>query len=292
MSLSLNQQVFVFCFMALYGVGASILFDLFRSIYKVCHPSALTIGIGDILFWAIISVSAFFALFIINNAQIRMFEFLAMILGSLIYFLTLSSLIFFIFSVIVKTVRKIFSFFFKICLTIALFLYKMVLRLLTCVTVPFRWLWGICNKIFKHMLFKFRHTTWVIIKNSKLKRKMLKSKRNNRKTDLKKRRKYAMAKGRKNKKKTPPVYMLLRVLTIAFAVFAVVKIVSQQPLLNQYNVKATEYENQIQAEKDKIEHYKNLKELYKSEEYKMLIAKERLGLVEENEKVYVDASGR
>lgn len=101
-----------------------------------------------------------------------------------------------------------------------------------------------------------------------------------------------MTKDKKNKKKTPPIYVILRVLTIVFVVFTVVKIVAQQPLLNQYNVKATEYENQIQAEKDKIEHYKNLKELYKTEEYQMLIAKERLGLVEENEKVYIDASGK
>ena len=101
-----------------------------------------------------------------------------------------------------------------------------------------------------------------------------------------------MAEKKKNKKKTPPVYIFLRFFTIAFVIFALFKIIAQQPLLNQYNVKATEYTNQIQTEKDNIEHYKNLKKLDQSEEYKMLIAKERLGLVEENEKVYIDAGSK
>ena len=39
------------------------------------------------------------------------------------------------------------------------------------------------------------------------------------------------------------------------------------------------------------EHYDNLTEQYKTEEYQKLQAKERLGLVEENEKVYIDVSG-
>ncbi len=48
---------------------------------------------------------------------------------------------------------------------------------------------------------------------------------------------------------------------------------------------------QIDAQQKEKEHYDNMTKLYKTEEYQKLFAKERLGLVEENEKVFVDVSG-
>lgn len=177
MSLSLNQQIFIFLALAVYGICASVLFDLFRCVYRIYKPSAVTVGIGDILFWFILSVATFFALFTINNGQIRIFEFLAMICGSIIYFLTLSPIVIFIFSAIIKIFKKIFSFFFKICLTIALFLYKMVLRILTCITIPFRWVFKAVKTLFKRLVFKFHHSVGMILKNNIQRRKIVKSKR-------------------------------------------------------------------------------------------------------------------
>ena len=97
---------------------------------------------------------------------------------------------------------------------------------------------------------------------------------------------------KKAKKKNSPAIILLRLTAVFFAVFALVRFFVQQPVLNQCNQKIDEYSKQIEAEKESIEHYKNMKELYQTDEYKMIIAKERLGLVEENEKVYVDANGK
>lgn len=97
---------------------------------------------------------------------------------------------------------------------------------------------------------------------------------------------------KKEKKKTPPIYIFLRIFTIGFAIFTVIRVVAQQPALNQYEIKTQECTKNIEEEKEKIKHYDNLKELYKTEDYQMLVAKERLGLVEENEKVYIDANSR
>lgn len=97
---------------------------------------------------------------------------------------------------------------------------------------------------------------------------------------------------KKSKKNVTPLRVFFRVFTVVFAVFTVVKVIAQQPLLGQYDNKIEEYKQQIAEENDKIEHYKNLKELYQTEEYKILIAKERLGLVEENEKIYIAANGK
>ncbi len=98
-------------------------------------------------------------------------------------------------------------------------------------------------------------------------------------------------KNNKRKKSVSALHVFLRVFTIVFAVFTIVKVIAQQPLLGQYDNKLDEYDNLIAEENEKIEYYGNLKELYKTEEYKILIAKERLGLLEENEKVYIAANG-
>ena len=98
-------------------------------------------------------------------------------------------------------------------------------------------------------------------------------------------------KNNKNKKSISVLHLFLRVFTVVFAVFTIVKVIAQQPLLGQYDNKLNEYDNLIAEENEKIEYYNNLKELYKTEEYKILIAKERLGLLEENEKLYIAANG-
>ncbi len=174
MSLSLNQQVFIFLIMALYGACASMLFDFFKSVYKIFKLPAFAVGICDIIFWVIVSISAFFTLFTVNDGQIRVFEFLAMVLGSVIYFLTLSPPVVFVFSVFLKMFKKIFSFFLKFFLTIALFLYKMILRLLLCISIPFKWVYGIVLNLCKKTAFKFRRSTGAVIKNSRQRRKIKK----------------------------------------------------------------------------------------------------------------------
>ena len=59
----------------------------------------------------------------------------------------------------------------------------------------------------------------------------------------------------------------------------------------QLDAQIKDLERQISEQEKEKEHYDSMAELYKTEEYQKLFAKERLGLVEENEKVFVDVSG-
>ena len=59
----------------------------------------------------------------------------------------------------------------------------------------------------------------------------------------------------------------------------------------QLDAQIADLERQIGEQEKEKEHYDSMTELYKTEEYQKLFAKERLGLVEENEKVFVDVSG-
>ena len=107
MSAGINEQLWIFILMFIYGAVAACIFDVLRSIHRIFKPSALTVGIGDIIFWLIISVLTFFAIFISNNGQIRFYEFFAMILGSIIYFLMLSKVVVFIFSMVFLCLKRI-----------------------------------------------------------------------------------------------------------------------------------------------------------------------------------------
>ncbi len=99
-------------------------------------------------------------------------------------------------------------------------------------------------------------------------------------------------KGTKSRQKAPKLHVLLRIFVIIFAIFTIFRVIAQQPLINQYKLEKEECEKAIQAEKENIEYYENRKEFYQTEEGKKIVAKERLGMVGENEKVYIDANGK
>lgn len=171
MSLGLNEQLIVFLLMIVYGGIVSIIFDLLRSIYRIFKPSALTVGIADVIFWLFLSILTFFAFFLANNGQLRFFEFLAMILGSIVYFLTLSKPILLLFSGIFFCFKKIFCIFFKFFLTIICFLYKMLLRMLMCIVVPILALWRRIRMMFKIIFYKLRSGIGSVMKVRKRKNK-------------------------------------------------------------------------------------------------------------------------
>ncbi len=86
------------------------------------------------------------------------------------------------------------------------------------------------------------------------------------------------------------------VLLLGIVVFALgflgVKFYRQSALNAKLDEQIASLEEQIAQQEAQKEHYDNLTELYKTEEYQKLFAKERLGLVEENEKIFIDVSGQ
>ena len=95
----------------------------------------------------------------------------------------------------------------------------------------------------------------------------------------------------RQKKRKKSVKLVLRLALLAFFVFAAVRFISQQPLLSEYDNKISELNEQIEHQEQEKAHYEELKALYETEEYQKQLARERLGLVEENERVFIDVSG-
>lgn len=105
------------------GIAIAIVFDIFRVLRRTFKTADIITYIEDIVFWAITAVILLYAIFIFNNGQIRFYLFIAIILGSLTYFLTLSK--YFvkinvkILAILLAPFRKIFAFFERIFRKIA-----------------------------------------------------------------------------------------------------------------------------------------------------------------------------
>ncbi len=128
MEVSVSNQLYVFLAMTLAGVGAGALFDIFRIIRRTFRTGPLTTSLSDVVFWLLISAGMFFVMFFVNNAEIRWFEAIGILLGGIVYFLTLSRLFVKVVGVVFRFVVKIILFILKIVLTPLAFLYKMIKR--------------------------------------------------------------------------------------------------------------------------------------------------------------------
>lgn len=159
MAVSTTNQAWVFLAMCAVGGGLGILFDLFRLLRKALRPGTGLTGVTDIVFWILVSLGLFGALFYINSGQIRWFEPAGVLIGAGIYFLSLSSIISYVMEKVARIIFKIFTFLLKIVLTPLLFLYKMILFLFRPIVGLIKW----TVKTIKRMtggMAKAWHSSW------------------------------------------------------------------------------------------------------------------------------------
>lgn len=79
-----------------------------------------------------------------------------------------------------------------------------------------------------------------------------------------------------------------KVLVIAFIIYFIYTIISQQKTLNNYAQEKEQYNEQIETAKDEQEELQNMKDNINSNEYIEEIAREKLGMYYPNERVYID----
>lgn len=142
MEVSVSNQLYVFLVMVAAGAAAGAVFDIFRIIRRTFRTGMLTTSLSDILFWLLISAGMFLVMFAVNNAQMRWFEAIGILLGGVVYFLALSRLFMKVIGAVFGFVVKIFLFILKIVLTPLAFLYKMIKR-------PFVWVFTKTARLFK-----------------------------------------------------------------------------------------------------------------------------------------------
>ncbi|NLW03411.1 MAG: hypothetical protein GX027_09155 [Clostridiaceae bacterium] len=75
------------------GVSLAFLYDLFRIKRKFVRTSTVFIHIEDILFWLIAAIIVFLASYIISGGETRLYFFLGILSGGLLYFILLSRIV-------------------------------------------------------------------------------------------------------------------------------------------------------------------------------------------------------
>ena len=93
-----QNQAYLFLVFSLTGVIIGILFDFFRILRRIIKTSNFITYVEDILFWILTGFLILYSIWYFNNGEIRIYMFLGIILGVLIYMLTLSSILIKIFS--------------------------------------------------------------------------------------------------------------------------------------------------------------------------------------------------
>lgn len=102
-----QNQAYLFLVFSITGVIIGVLFDLFRILRRTIKTSNIITYIEDVLFWILTGFLILYNIWYFNNGEIRIFMFLGIIMGVLIYMLTLSNILIKIFSKIFQTIIKI-----------------------------------------------------------------------------------------------------------------------------------------------------------------------------------------
>lgn len=113
-----QNQAYLFLVFSLTGIIIGIIFDFFRILRKSFKTSNIITYIEDIIFWILTGFIILYAIWFFNDGEIRTYIFLGIIMGVLVYMVTLSSLIIKLFTKILTIIKQIFINIFK------KFLYK------------------------------------------------------------------------------------------------------------------------------------------------------------------------
>lgn len=113
----IQNQLFSFFIYVIVGILLGFIFDIFRALRKSIKNSTVATNIEDILFVIISFIIIAMVVQIVNKGELRFYILLGIILGILIYFLSVSKYIItgetWILKSIIKILKSIYNFFIK-----------------------------------------------------------------------------------------------------------------------------------------------------------------------------------
>lgn len=124
MSQNIINEIYFFGCCVLTGVAVISMYDVLRIFRRVVKHGVFAVGIEDFIYWVGSSFFVFHIIYIRNDGIIRGFAILAIILGMLIYNVTISH-------VLVKYISMIIN------------------KIIRIVTAPIKWIVKKCSKILK-----------------------------------------------------------------------------------------------------------------------------------------------
>ena len=102
-----ENQAYLFLIFSITGIVIGALFDIFRALRKSFKTSNIITYIEDIIFWLLSGTLIIYNIWYFNDGEIRIYMFLGIIIGILIYLLTLSNIFSKISLLILNLLKKI-----------------------------------------------------------------------------------------------------------------------------------------------------------------------------------------
>ena len=166
-----SNQAYLFLIFTLNGFIIGLLFDFFRILRKSFKTNDIITYIEDIIFWVLSGFVVLYSIFVFNNGEIRIFMFLAIAIGVVLYILLLSNYIIKINVYIIAKIKKLVSIIFKIILIPIKFIFKIIKKIFF---KPINFICINLNQMFKNIKNSYKKTTLnnkKIFNNIKLQKK-------------------------------------------------------------------------------------------------------------------------
>ena len=261
------EQLTEFFDFVIIGIVIALIFDFFRAYRKYKKVSNNGLIFQDILFFSIVSIIIIFSIIYILDSNMRLFIFLAVIIGILIYISIFSKYFLKIYDTIIKLFFDTISFIF---LPI-----RLNLQIIFIVLNFFKKYIKKCCKMFLYMISflcsKLKFNLFSRIKSFFDKRGLLKM----------------GVKSNKNKRGKMRISLFIPILFIGYCAYT---LFDQQIQINKYNSQISMYEKEIESKNELISYYNEQKNNVNSDEYIEEVARESLGLVKPYEKIFIDAN--
>ena len=126
------NQAYLFLIFIINGIIIGVLFDFFRILRKTFKTKDIITYLQDILFWILTGFIILYSTFTFNNGEIRIFMFVAILIGVVAYMTLISSYVI------------------KINVTIINFVKNIIQKILNILIIPFKWTY----KVTKIILYK------------------------------------------------------------------------------------------------------------------------------------------
>lgn len=125
----ITNQTSLFLIFIVNGILIGLLFDFFRILRKVFKTNDFVTYIEDILFWLLTGFIILYSIFVFNNGEIRLYLFLGIILGIILYILFVSSYVIKVNVCIINSMKKTIGFICGIILIPLKGLFKIIKKI-------------------------------------------------------------------------------------------------------------------------------------------------------------------
>ena len=145
------EQLINFIYFIFIGMLLSVIFDIFRILRRSFKTSDIVTNIEDILFGVITGIIIIFSIFLFNNGEIRLYLFIGISIGILIYMLLISKYFIKLNVLIISFIKKVIILLTKPFIILLKFIKKLFFKPISFICINLKQL---LKKIFK----KFKKT--------------------------------------------------------------------------------------------------------------------------------------